>query len=187
MLLMQITKKKIFIIAGTIASITIVLTLATSTLSHQNIPKPDVQSGTYKDPISGEYLPVEKGKDRQYDLNTPNTPTFGGFSQLIPLGVTLTQVTTIEYAFSKYPLFTHTSPYISLAVNDLNPFTPDPNDPLGKIRIDSHVVVSGKITYKISMYFWGLGNVELLINDASGKIQLFDSGAVANTDIPTSP
>lgn len=115
------------------------------------------------------------------DAGKQTAAAFVGYDNLIQNGVTYDQVNALQTAFRKYQPLSAPTTVIDIGGSNLIPYAPDQSDPLYRPSIGASVVVNQKTTYKIKFYYWGTSTIELLIYDATGATQLFDSGTVTGS------
>ncbi|HSX05334.1 MAG TPA: hypothetical protein VLF69_02610, partial [Candidatus Saccharimonadales bacterium] len=138
----------------------------------------------YHDPVSGENIVNQEGKATEGQSSSSTTPTYAGFDKLLEVGFTLNQLDSAYSAFEQYQPFASNKVQISLAVNDVSTVRPNDADPLYRWSVVSHIVVNRTDSYKVQIYYWGENSAELVLLNADGSQQLFDSGPLNTSDTP---
>ena len=171
-------RRKLVIIVGAILFVIILALLIIFTAKDskkQDIPDID-KGGRYTDPYSGETIsdPPDKAPEK-YNAN-PDTPVFLGYTKLLDLGISSTQVNDYQYAiFQKYKTENKKVSEVSIDVKTINL---QQHDRYSSSNVDTalfDIVVDRKDRFKVKMDYYDLTKIHLYMFDTTGK-QLYDSG-----------
>lgn len=180
----QDRRKKVLLLVGLVVLVILIITvLVVGTLYKTFAGNGDNGNPTVtikKDPTTGQSFATQDGQAPESQVYDPTTPLYAGFEALLDDGMTANQVTALQNALQHYPPFTK-NVQISLAGTDIRRNYPEQTDPLYRWSISSHIVVNQKDTYQIKVYYSGTNDIQLIIYDAAGHTQLFDSGIVSSS------
>lgn len=182
-----IDKRKVIIIGGLLVIVVVAAILATLSSNHKPATKTTGtgQTNVYHDPVSGKDIVTQKDKTPESQIASSTIPTFAGFDALLDSGMTLDQVQSLYGAFEEYQPFDSNKILISLASDDLSSVQPDNNDPNYRWSFTGHVVVKNgnqTTTYHVQLYYWNTTTAELVLYNADGSQQVFDSGPTDTSD-----
>lgn len=159
------SNRKIFIIAGVVTLLIIVLIIAQ--IIHNKNTNPTIQAKDYT------------GNQGVNEDSLPQTwPAFSNLNSLLDHGLTLDQISGVSTAMKAYQPFTTKGTLIDFANSNLQLNYPDPGDPLYRPFLTTNIIVNQKINYRVKLYYWDTSSIQLYLYDQTGKTQIYNSGVI---------